>query len=120
MIMKRQLPKIFYTGSLFQYHSGPGIHGPKSRTRTNKILKILDTIRTGRYLDLAVLGSLVRTSKRKVEDFCKQIIFRRQKTMENLEKRNRELEMARVKNKDIIQCEQRQQVSQNISISIFD
>jgi len=32
--------------------------------------------------------------------------------MENLEKRNRELEMARVKNKDIIQCEQRQQVSQ--------
>lgn len=33
--------------------------------------------------------------------------------MENLEKRNRELEMARVKNKDIIQCEQRQQVSKN-------
>ena len=37
-------------------------------------------------------------------------MFRRQKTMENLEKRNRELEMARVKNKDIIQSEQRQQV----------
>ena len=28
----------------FQYHSGPGIHGPKSRTRTNKILKILDPV----------------------------------------------------------------------------
>ena len=39
-----------------------------------------------------------------------QKMFRRQKTMENLEKRNRELEMARVKNKDIIQSEQRQQV----------
>ena len=97
---------------------GPGIHGPKPRT--NKNLKILDTIQTGRYLDLAVLGSLVRTSKRKVKDFCNQIIFRRQKTMENLEKRNRELEMARVKNKDIIQCEQRQQVSTNISTSASD
>lgn len=40
--------------------------------------------------------------------------------MENLEKRNRELEMARVKNKDIIQCEQRQQVSTNISTSVSD
>ena len=38
--------------------------------------------------------------------------------MENLEKRNRELEMARVKNKDIIQCEQRQQVSQEKSFPI--
>jgi len=49
-----------------------------------------------------------------------QIPFRRQKTMENLEKRNRELEMARVKNKDIIQCEQRQQVSQNTFRLAFD
>jgi len=40
---------------------------------------------------------------------AKDLLYRRQKTMENLEKRNRELEMARVKNKDIIQCEQRQQ-----------
>ena len=38
-------------------------------------------------------------------------IFRRQKTLERLEKQTRQLDMARVKNKDILVTERKQQVT---------
>jgi len=44
-------------------------------------------------------------------DAAKDLLYRRQKSMENLDKKNRELDAARVKNKDVVACETRQQVA---------
>lgn len=44
-------------------------------------------------------------------DAAKDLLYRRQKSMEHLDRKNRDLDAARVKNKDIIACETRQRVA---------